>query len=340
MHLSYRTFSNAAYGYSLASLFSKRNFRACTYPVIDFGCFPERVPINHWMCPAAAYLSINDPIQSIVHSTLGNFAIWSGMYASTIIHQVPKSSPGDPSNCFGSLILISLAYCSSWMRLCLRLSRLILSLFPWSEGGFDPGGRGSSAPPAAASAALPALPAPPQIRPNQEEALSVSLKLDALLPKYRCLCRCTGVDGPACGAWGRKLYLEDSQNLYASITIVNPVFTSCIFIIYSSMTAACCLSSLCDGTSFNAFFKKSNTSFDFWNFGFISFKDHWIPIFVPSTATIGLPLLSIFYSWLPIPFYAPQTLKWLPQQSAIRGVLQSQVYTLLHIPRSYFKAYL
>jgi len=91
----------------------------------------------------------------MVLSSLGNFSGWSCIYISIIIHQVSKSSPGFPSNLFGSLILICFANWSSWILLCLLLIGGVFPLLPWSEGGPETGGGGSPAPLAAPPVAPP-----------------------------------------------------------------------------------------------------------------------------------------------------------------------------------------
>jgi len=149
MHPSYLTFWILAYASSLASRFSNRNFQAIVYPVNDIGCVPFSVPLFHWICQAATYLSIKEQIQLMVLSSLGNFAGWSSTYTCILTHKVSKSPPGFPSNSvlqeFSSPMIITTLICLSTAaylrnsfvaRLILRLN--LLTFFKSSSSCLDP----------------------------------------------------------------------------------------------------------------------------------------------------------------------------------------------------------
>jgi len=270
MHPSYQTFSKSAYASSFASGFSQRRFRALTYPVIDLGCTPDKVPSSLWIFLAAAYLSIKELIQWMVLSSLRNFSGWSCNYTWTRTHQVSKNCTGFLSNHSGSWILIGFANSNSLNLLYCRDILLPLGS-AWSDGG----GSGSPPPSAAFPSPAPAfpslellflvsqalscprfpsqvfpspalLPAPAVILSIQVQVLSVSLKLDMKVSSNISLfCGCTfpwprcDPDGLAVAGWLHNSYGIEFDKLYTSIDVVNPVLTSPIWAIWASIVGVC-----------------------------------------------------------------------------------------------------
>jgi len=85
----------------------KQCFETLVYLVNDWSCAPVMVPHIDWLCQAAGYRSIKNPIQSIVLSFVGNFFSWFEMESSIVIHLVAISSSGFPSNYLSFLILLA-----------------------------------------------------------------------------------------------------------------------------------------------------------------------------------------------------------------------------------------
>ena len=177
---------------------------------------------------------------------------------------------------------MGLANSNSVMRLCILDGRL--PPFPSSPDGGSGGGGGSpspvpagpspstpaaappSAPPVAPPAApLSAPPAAPQSAPPsapallpaaplswacQEYLLPVSLRLDSVgdLSKAGSLCV---PEGPATMLGLLPLYGDDCENVHSSIAVVNPVLTSVICFLWSSIALACRCTSNFVGTCFN-----------------------------------------------------------------------------------------
>jgi len=194
---------------------------------------------------AAAYLSVNDPIQYMVLSSLGNFSGWSSIKTCTSILHVSKSSPGFPSNRVGSRISIGFANSGCLIHLW-RVDMCRPPAPPWSDGGGSGGGSPFPPwPPAAPPSWPPLLPAPPCNWALQHISLSVSLKLDTdadnwpiAAPHWGCIQ--LWVPGGPAAAWARKGVDSawkgvDSETLYASIAVVNPVLISSAWASWSSI---------------------------------------------------------------------------------------------------------